>query len=133
MKVRMVGVEEVRRFIQSLPRGMKIVGMRAASEHMIGDEKRGLKHYPPWMGQKYKRTGNLHNSWNFVEHNSQWDRVSIYNTAEYALLVQGDEDQLPIFAHYKWRKALTVMAANMVGAVRAAQEAVNALIARKGK
>lgn len=44
IKVTMKGVEELQKFLDDLPRGSKIAAMRAATEYLIGNDQRGLKH-----------------------------------------------------------------------------------------
>ena len=39
-------VKRVQDFLKSLPRGVRIAAMRAIAEYIIGDDSRGLKHYP---------------------------------------------------------------------------------------
>ena len=94
MKIKVTGVKELSAFIKTLPRGVKVVGMRAASEYFIGDESHGLKWYPRERpGQTYVRTYNLRNSWYIKESNSDWSRVQVGNTATYSPYVVGDAEQ----------------------------------------
>ena len=158
MKVRVVGISEIVEYVKSLPRGVKIVAMRAIAEYIIGNDSHGLKHYPKrvqhgpgnpykWQSEKqrkayfasdgfgggipYKRTDALKNAWDYRETNSQWDRVNLVNTSGYGQYVQGDNLQRGHLAD-KWRHAIDVAQSNLRGAIQAAQRAVDKLIATKG-
>jgi hypothetical protein len=157
MKVRVTGIPELTAYIKTLARGMKVTGMRAVAEWMLGDDTRGLRHYPKrvqhgennpyqWQSDKQRkayfatngfgggipstRTDTLKNAWDFKETNSQWDRVAMTNSTPYARYVQGAQIQRGHIAD-KWRQALDVMRSNIKGAIRHAQAEVNKLIARR--
>jgi hypothetical protein len=48
VKFRVSGIEKVSAYIKSLPRGVKIVAMRALAEYLLGNQNRGLRHEPPY-------------------------------------------------------------------------------------
>ena len=131
INVTVSGVKEMVAYIKTIPRGAKVVGMRAAGEYFIGDESHGLKWYPRERpNQKYIRTYNLRNSWYLVETNSDWSRTKIGNTAPYSPWVVGDGTQAWMHVG-RWRETTKNMMDNLKGAIRAAQSAVNTLLARR--
>ena len=159
MKVRFSGLTEFTEFIKRLPRGMKIAGMRAVAEYIMGDEKHGLSHYPArvnhdagnpyqWQSEKqrkayfatngfgggipYQRTNEMQGGWYVHESNSDWSRVNVQNKMPYAQYVMGDRQQRGHIAD-KWRHFAQVVSDNMAGAIRHAQAEVGKLIARRGK
>jgi hypothetical protein len=131
MKVRMVNFENVVEFIKSLPRGVKIAGMRALSEYVIGDSSHGLKWYPRERpNQKYVRTFLFRNSWSAPETNSQWDRVKLANTAPYAKYVIWDNEQAWMHVG-RWRTITRNVMDNIKGAIKHAQQEVNKILAKR--
>ena len=128
INVRLSNFQPVVDYLKTLPRGVKVVGMRAASEYAVGNESHGLKWYPAKPpNSKYIRTFNLRNSWYINESNSDWGRVQIGNTMPYAPFVVGDKEQAWMHVG-RWRTVTANIRDNMAGAIRAAQAAVNALI-----
>lgn len=47
IKFTVKNLEEVKKFIMELPRGVKIAAMRAFSEYVVGNERHGLRHEAP--------------------------------------------------------------------------------------
>lgn len=158
MKTSLRGVKELTAYLKELPRGTKIVAMRAIGEYLLGDEHHGLKHSPPrvkhgednpyqWTSEKqrrayfamdgfgsgipYQRTGDLAEAWTMEEANSDWNTVKLTNESEYGQYVQGDSIQDGHKAD-GWRIMADVIKTNLVGAIRAGQQAVDRLIKSKG-
>jgi hypothetical protein len=150
IKFKVTGIEEVKAYIASLPRGIKMTATKAAAEYMIGDDSHGLKHQPArvqhgadnpyqWTSEKQRRaffatngfgggipsqrTGALKEGWDYQATNSQWDRVNITNDTPYAQFVQGQNMQRGHLAD-KWRNIIDVVATNTAGALQAAKRAV---------
>lgn len=48
IKVSVKGFDDIRRFLAELPKEIKRVAEKAVGEFLIGDERHGLKHYPPY-------------------------------------------------------------------------------------
>jgi hypothetical protein len=42
------GLEKLKAFLKDLPRGTRIVAVRAFAEYMLGNKDRGLRHEPDW-------------------------------------------------------------------------------------
>lgn len=147
-------VKRVQDFLKSLPRGVRIAAMRAIAEYIIGNDSRGLKHYPmrvqhdkdnpyQWQSEKQRRayfatngfgagipsqrTDKLKDSWSFKESNSNWTMVKIENSAPYAGYVQGKQIQRGHIAD-KWRKFTDVVKTNLAGAIRHANAEVRKYI-----
>ena len=161
MRVTVSGIDKVKAWINSIvPRGMKKAAMYAISEYIIGNSGRGLKHEPAYKYVSRKsaygmsfftekqrrwfwanggpamignhRTHTLSNDWDFTDQGA-WTRVSIFNQTPYAGYVMGDSGQARQPAKVGWKKMMEVIRANMAGALRAGQTAVNNLIASKGR
>lgn len=77
--------------------------------------------------KQYNRTHTISQAWEYHESNSQWDRVNIQNNAPGAEYVVGDRQSRheALVGWRKWRQAIND---NMAGAIRYAQEQINALI-----
>lgn len=158
IKITQKGLEEVRKFIAILPHGIKVAAMREATEYIIGDERHGLKHEPErvehgednpykWTSAKQRsaffatdgfgrgipseRTHGLSNGWTMQEANSDWNTVKIENEAPEAVWVMGDGQQIGHKAD-GWRYWADVVASNLAGAIRSAQQAVDAWLKTKG-
>ena len=158
MKTSLRGNEEIKKYISTVGRGMKIAAMRAIGEYLLGDDRHGLRHNPArvnhgegnpykWQSEKqrrayfatdgfgggipYQRTGNLANAWTMEEANSDWNTVKLTNSSEYGQYVQGDSIQDGHKAD-GWRIMADVIKTNIAGAIRAGQQAVDRLIKSKG-
>lgn len=125
MKVRnLAGVEKS---LKDLPYGAKKVVLPAVSKYLVGDDRHGLKHYPPKQGQKYVRTNNLKDHWNI---DGDVYRERITNTVSYAPIV-------PVvwgaggYINYGWRMWSDVIASNMKGAIAAGNVELRKWLASK--
>ena len=143
------GVEELQAFLKSVPRGTIRAALDAMTTYIIGNDQRGLKHYPvrvahdkdnpyKWQSEKqrrayfatggfgkgipYKRTGGLKDGWQGHPTNNGY-RMSIVNKSPYAEYVQGDKQQRGHAAD-KWRKIGAIVQTNLSGAFGAARKAV---------
>ena len=158
MNVSFRGVEKVKQYLASLPRGVKITAMREIATYLIGDGAHGLRHQPArkthgennpyqWESEKqrrayfatdgfgggipYVRTGNLASGWEFTEQDSNYTTVSLENSVPNSPFVQGDNLQRGHAAD-GWRYMMDVINTNIKGAIRKAQAAVDAFIKSKG-
>lgn len=159
IKFRITGIEDVKAFISSLPRGVKMAASRAFAEYVIGNSSHGLKHEPVrithdennpyiWQSEKQRkaffasdgfgagiptqRTGEMSAAWSYTESNSDWGRVNIINDSGYAGFVMGNAQQ---DGHKQdgWRYYLDVVQSNMAGAMRSALSEVNKWLKTKAK
>jgi hypothetical protein len=153
------GLKEVSDFINRLPRGVRIVFMRAYTTYILGDDTHGLRHAPPYkyvsrkqagyapMSDRMRgwfwanggpdmigdnRTGAISEGWQMRETDSSWTHVSITNTAEGAGWVMGTA-QARQPAKVGWRKYMNVIKDNMAGGMRSGLAAVRAFIASRGR
>lgn len=117
----MRGIKELESAMRQMPYGVKKVALPAFSEYMIGDDSHGLKHYPPWRGQKYVRTFTLKGGWRVVG-GTYAQRIE--NPVEYTQYV-------PRWKKYGWREWADVIQSNMAGALRHAQAKVNEYLRNK--
>lgn len=154
MKIRfnpILGLEEVKALIKSLPRGVKHAFMLAFSEYIVGDESHGLKHEPTqkthdennpyqWTSEKQRkaffatdgfgrgiptvRTHETSGGWTVATEDSDWTRVRIENEAEGAHWVYGDGQQRGHAAD-GWRYYWDIVATNTTGAFSKGLAAVN--------
>ena len=150
IKLETRGLDKVNAYLKSLPRGTLRAALAAFSLYLIGNDQRGLKHYPArvehgpgnpyqWQSEKqrrayfatngfgggipYRRTGTLKNSWEVKETRGGYQN-QIVNTSPYSQFVQGDDQQRGHAAD-KWRQYGEIIKTNMAGAMRAAQQAAN--------
>lgn len=174
MKTRLEGAGKLSEWIKSLPRGMKIAGMRAVAVWYGGREGEGLRKEPPTtfhsranaygstgatfengnpvpdgyfsakqfrfvaaitegFTKRYTRTHDLSNAWQYKESNSDWSSVAFTNDAPGAVWAYEDGGQARQLKNVGWREKTKIILASMTGALRFAQQEVNALLARKGK
>lgn len=158
MKMTLRGLKEVQKMMKDLPRGTRIVGMRAIAEYIIGNEQHGLKHEPQrvihgagnpyqWQTEKqrrayfatdgfgtgipYTRTHNMVDSYTYSESNSNWTMVKIENYSPVFDFVQGEYQQRGHIAD-GWRKVMDIISTNINGAIQAAQRAVDKLVKKLG-
>lgn len=115
VKFEVRGLEQVEKMLNEVPRGTKRIAVQAVTDYMIGDERHGLKYYPPVKTQKYVRTFTLRQGW--LRSGDEYKPV-IRNYVPYAPYV-------PRWKKYGWREWGKVIADNMDGAMRHAQSLVN--------
>ncbi len=152
ISVKIRGVEEVKRFLETVPRGTIKVAMAAIAAYILGDDRHGLRHEPARVnhgaGNKYKwnsdkqrkaffatngfgggipskRTGQMKEGWR-----TSVDpyRTTIYNRVRHSQFVVGDNQQKGHKAD-KWRQVQQIVADNLQGAFRSARSAVGKWIA----
>lgn len=114
------GIPEVQKMLKEMPRGVTRIAVGAVTDYLIGDDRHGLKHYPPPKGQKYVRTYTLKKGWG--RSGDEYKPV-INNFTPYVSYV-------PRWRRYGWREWLDVVAENMAGALRHAQALVNAYLTK---
>jgi hypothetical protein len=152
------GLDEVKKYMAALPRGVKITAMEAIATYLIGNEQHGLAKAPErvnhgegnpyeWQSEKqrrayfatdgfgagipYKRTGNLSAGWVYEKSDSNWTSVKIENIESYAGFVMGNEQQRGHAAD-KWRQFADVISTNLTGALHYAQQKVDQWIKQHG-
>ena len=138
MKTSLRGNEEIKKYISTVGRGMKIAAMRAIGEYLLGDDRHGLKHSPPrrqhgennpyqWQSEKqrrayfatngfgkgipYSRTNQLKSGWKLVDYGV---KAQVTNDVPYAGFVM-DADQQRGHRADKWRLVSEVIASNIAG------------------
>ena len=152
ISVKIRGVEEVKRFLETVPRGTIKVAMAAIAAYILGDDRHGLRHEPARVfhgpGNKYKwnsdkqrraffatkgfgggipskRTGKMKEGWRV---SVDPYRTTIYNRVRHSQFVVGDNQQKGHKAD-KWRQVQQIVADNLQGAFRSARSAVGKWIA----
>ena len=150
--------EQVSAYLKALPRGTIKVAMAAIGEWFIGTDRRGLRHTPGYkyvsraragyrpMSDKMRRwfwanggpdmignnrTGATSNGW-FKKVTGGGYGITIGNKAPGAYYTMSDEGQARQPAAVGWRKISVVVQSNMAGAIRHANAAVRAFLAKKG-
>jgi hypothetical protein len=150
------GVEELNKFLKSLPHGTMKAAIAAMAEYMLGDTSHGLRHYPPrvnhglgnpykWQSDKQRRayfasdgfgggipstrTNELRNGWAASQDPY---RKTLFNRLPYARYVMGGDQQRGHKAD-KWRTLVKVIEDNIKGGMRSATQAVAHWIKTKGK
>jgi hypothetical protein len=134
------------------------VAIEAFTIYVVGNDRHGLKHYEPYKyvtrakayGQTFKsdkqrrwfwanggpamignnRTGMTAKNWGYNITKGGYG-ATITNPTEGAYYTRSDKGQARQPALVGWRKSLAVIKANMAGAIRSAQAAVNRYLASK--
>jgi hypothetical protein len=121
LKVSVMGADSLKSFFKRMPESVKPIAITEVTAYFVGNPSHGLKHYPPWRGQKYVRTYNLQNGW--VYRIVSPARGIISTSVPYAIYPQG---QPPAHNMLKWgwRGHMDVIESNMKGAIMRAQQAV---------
>lgn len=149
----------VKEWLKSIPRGVKGRALEAFTQYIVGNNQHGLKHYPPYKyvtrkkayGQTFQsdkqrryvmakiksgeitpgtsqRTGKQADSWGYKVYGT---RANVYNTAYGSRYTVGNRTQARQPELVGWRKVKEIISSNFVGAMRAAQLAVNRYLKSK--
>lgn len=117
----------IEQLLKELPQGSKSVVIPALNEYLMGGESgaggeslHGLKHYPAFVahpgGQQFPmRTGKLQRGWRTIGEDY---RQKITNTVPYAGWIHGNDTQTWRAKFGNWRTLQTIVADNIVGAMR---------------
>jgi hypothetical protein len=159
IKMSMRGLPEVKAYLSTLARPLKILAVRNIAKYLQGDENHGLRYEPPrvihnaenpylWQSERQRkaffatngfgggiphvRTHETAGGWNITEQDSNWTMVKIVNAAKGAPFVFGDEQQRGHAAD-GWRKAGQIILDNLKGAIRKAQQEVDKWIKEHNK
>lgn len=153
IKIEVRGQKPLQTLLASLPRGVTKAVIAAYAAYLIGNERRGLRYYPPrvthgesnpyqWQSDRqrrayfasngfgggipYQRTNALQKGW---ESEARMDgyQTRIYNRVPYADFVQGVIQQRGHWAD-KWRKWRDIISTNTAGALQAARRAADKVI-----
>ena len=131
IRIKTRGIEGLKQKISELPHGTRGLATMEASKYLVGNERRGLQHYPPPPPQSsYVRTYKLRFGWRVQPFEANTKTV-IVNDVEYAPYVQGDNTQAWMHVG-RWRTVAEVIQANMAGAMRAVDQAVARWLKNKG-
>ena len=150
------GLEDLQKFFKDLPYGTKKAALEAAAKYLVGDKNHGLAYYPDrvshgadnpyrWQSDKqrrayfatngfgggipYQRTDELSEGWEYKPLNNGYG-YRIDNKVPYATYVQGESQQIGHKAD-RWRQVGKILADNINGAIRSAQQAVDRFIKNK--
>ena len=145
--------------ISALPRAVRGVATEAAAVYLIGNDSHGLRHYPPSkyvtraraygktfftdkqrryffsalksgiLKVPYLRTRKTANGWYTV---GKGAKISIRNDSDGAKFTAGDKTQSRHEALVGWRTISKVAADNERGMIRAAEQAAQREIDRRG-
>lgn len=149
------GVEEVKAYLQTVPRGTVRVGTLAIAEYIVGDQSHGLKHYPPYkhvtrkkaygksfVSDKQRRfvmamitegridPGAPHRTGKTqrgwkVVSMNNGYKVKVSNKEPGAIWTADDEQQARLNAMVGWRKMAQVIEDNIAGAIRHANAEIS--------
>lgn len=148
------GVEAVQSFLATVPRGVLKVALEAFTAYIVGDSNHGLKHNEPYKyvsrqsaygvsfftdkqrrwffwalntGQinpgSGERTGKTSDAWSYKASGNGY-QYTIVNPTAGGYYTRDDYGQARQPAKVGWRKVSDVLAANYLGAIRAAIFAV---------
>lgn len=154
------GVEEWKAYLKTVPYGTVKVGLAALAEWLIGTPERGLKHYQKYLYVSIKkayggfksdkqrryvmamiregkidpgvphRTGRTQRGYVANVTNNGYG-ITIENKEPGAYYTRDDQGQARLNALAGWKKTAEVISTNIAGAIRHAQAAVNAWLAKK--
>lgn len=111
---KMRNLEQVQKKLKNLPNGAKKIVLPAISEYLIGDDRHGLRHYPPVTTQKYVRTNTLKEGWQIVGDVYRQRIINLVSYAKHVPNVWGPGGWI----NYNWRQWADVIQSNMAGAMR---------------
>lgn len=162
IKVSVRGVDQLKKFFSELTPAARKAAVKGASEYLIGNDQRGLKHYPSYKyvtrksayGQTFssdkqrryvmamiregKTTPGQSNRNGTLKAGWAWKKqgagygASVYNNVPYATFVMGDAGQARQPAKVGWRKLMAVVESNLNGMIRAASTEVNKWLKGRG-
>jgi hypothetical protein len=146
IKIKIRGLEEVKSFIDGLPRNLRGLATKAIAEWLVGSGQRGLKRYPPYkyitrkaaygktfVSDKQRRyvmariregtidPGAPHRTGNYQRGwavINQGVKVQIVNKVPYAGFVGGDETQARLNKKVGWRTVSEIIGTNWKGAIQ---------------
>ena len=122
IRVTVTGADKLTAFAKRIAPGSKPRALEALAKYFLGNDARGLRHYPPPRPSKYVRTYKLKNGW--YAGTPEGNSVFVANrNVPYAVYVQGNPPASHMSAR-GWRGALDVIESNMKGAIRSATAAV---------
>jgi hypothetical protein len=152
IKVSVRGVDQLKKFFSELTPAARKAAVKGASEYLIGNDQRGLKHYPSYKyvtrKSAYGHTFSSDKQRRYVmamiregridpgvphrtgELQGAWGytgkdtRYTIKNTSPYAQFVMGDNAQSRMHKIIGWRTVSDVIKTNLKGAFRHAQAKV---------
>lgn len=114
------GLKEFTSYIDKIARNSRGVVTEVITDYIIGNDFRGLKHYPPQRGQKYIRTFTMRGGW---MRRGSGVQSRAENTIYYVVYVQGNRQQWWA-GKYGWRSVPEIIGTNIKGAVRDAERAM---------
>jgi hypothetical protein len=117
------------KIIKKIPKEAQGVVTFAAGEYLVGNDRRGLRHYltPKPPQSKYVRTGTLKRNWMAKQ---DGDKTILSNKTAYAGFVQGLK-QAWMHIRNGWRTWARVAKDNTKGMLRSAELAVNRLLKKE--
>ncbi len=131
ISVQVRNVERIKQKLEKLPIKIRGIATTEASRYLIGNEQRGLQHYPaPPSSSMYRRTYKLRFGWQV----SGWNdgtKVKVENKVPYAKYVQGTNTQAWMHRD-RWRTVSQVVSDNIRGAMKAIDQAVARYIRGQG-
>jgi hypothetical protein len=159
MEVSQSSIDEVKKFLESIPWGAKGVALKAFTEYIIGNQQHGLIHYPPYKYVTRKaaygktffsdaqrgfvmakiRSGEITPGAsqrtglqaNSWGYRGESTRFVIFNTAPGSKFTMGNNTQADQPRMVGWRLIMDVISDNFNGGIRAAQQAVNRWLKEK--
>lgn len=129
IKVKVRGLEDVIKFIESVPHGMKGESAQTITDYLMGDKHHGLKWYPNYKSPTYVRTYTLRRNWHKT--GDKW-RPVIRNNTPYAKWVVGDNTQSRIMKRIGWKTVTENIAMNIDKAIKRADQAIKDWLKKKG-
>ena len=131
LNVKIRNNDKLAKKLSGLPYGVRGKACEAAAFALMGNERKGLKYYPPKpSGSSYVRTYDLRFGWRA----SKWGdgtKIKIVNAVPYAGFVQGDGQQA-WFHKGRWRTVSKVIDDNKTAIDNAINAEVKKYLKEKG-
>jgi len=156
IKIKVTGVDKTINFLKTFAEGYEDVSLNAISEYLMGDERHGLKHYPPYKHVSFKqayggflsdkqrryvmmkiRSGEIDPGYSASNgyYGDAWQtnkiadgKYVISNDVHYAGYLVGDDRQSKMMQMKGWRVVSQNIKDNIMGAFRHARGAINKFI-----
>jgi hypothetical protein len=115
-------LEQLKDYISTLPRNVRGKATRDAAIYLVGNNSRGLQHYPRQAAHvKYKRTYNYRMGWRVTD---EGVKSKIVNNVDYALYPRTRWAGSP----WNWRTIADLIKSNMKGMIQEVNRAVQRYI-----
>ena len=124
VKINVRNLDTIKKMLDEIPAGARGIATRDAAFYLIGNERRGLQHYPKQAAHvTYRRTYNYRFGWRVNDWNAK-TKIQILNDVPYAKYVRTRWAGSP----WNWHTIDAVISDNMKGTMEAIDQSVQRYI-----